>query len=64
MLIITAKNDSQWRHDLDDKLYGAVLQKDLLHEVRTYYIGYDVFFFIIRPCCSRSAAAYSHQTFP
>jgi len=36
MLIITAKNNSQWRHktDFDDRLYGAMLQKDFLHQVQ------------------------------
>jgi len=36
MLIITAKDNSQWRHktEFDNNLYGAVLQKDFLHEVQ------------------------------
>ena len=38
MLIITATNDTQWLHDtrFDNRLYGAVLEKDILHEVQTY----------------------------
>jgi len=37
MLIITAKNNSQWKHktDFDDNWYGAVLKKDILHEVQS-----------------------------
>ena len=46
MLIITAKNDAQWRHKtaFDDKVYGAVLRKDFLHKVQ-----FIDFYFIVVP---------------
>jgi len=35
MIIVTAKNSSEWEHhpDFEDKWYGAILQKDKLLEV-------------------------------
>jgi len=51
MLIITAKNDSQWMHSTDYKveLCGAVLRKDLLHEVQTVFFC-SRFLFVFIQC--------------
>jgi len=53
MLIITARNNSQWRHhtDFDDRLYGPVLRKDILDEVQ--FTLYELFCFYLL-CISNS----------